>query len=348
MMNTEEGQWPIAEIAEAFGITGVQFKRIPSGLINTTFKMVANDGKEYILQAINTKVFASPQILTHNYLKIEAGAKPAFRIPQLWPTVHGHWYYEHPKHHTVWRCFTFVPHSFSPPVVERPEAAYQVAHCFGKLTAILAQNGVQLAVVLPQFHNLSYRMEQLQKAIRQADATLLTAAADCLQAAEKYAWLEQYYQKWAADAAAYPPRILHHDCKISNMLFSTQTQHVICPIDFDTTQSGLFYSDIGDMIRSMVPSHDENESDIAGVFLKYDYLQAIREGYLAATHTMWTQSELEALPLSGQVIVYMQAIRFLTDYLSGSVYYTIDYPQHNLVRAANQFRVLELLAKSQR
>jgi hypothetical protein len=31
-----------------------------------------------------------------------------------------------------------------------------------------------------------------------------------------------------------------------------------------------------------------------------------------------------------------QALRFLTDWLAGDVYYKISSPQHNLVRAQNQ------------
>ena len=347
MMNTEEPQLPIFEIAEAFGITAVKLDQIPSGLINTTFKIVSIEGMEYILQAINTNVFSAPDLLTQNYLAIEKGLTPTFHIPELRQTVKGDGGYTYTKNGKVWRCFTFMAHSYSPSLVEEPNAAYEVANCFGKFTATLTHNKVQVEDVLPDFHNLCYRMMQLQEAIRNATTDLLAAAADCIQAAEKYSWLQKQYQIWAADTSAYPQRILHHDCKISNILFSAQSKKVICPIDFDTTQPGIFFSDIGDMIRSMVPSHDENESDIAAVSLRHDYWEAIRQGYLDATHFIWTKAELEALSSSGQVIVYMQAIRFLTDFLNGSVYYTIAYPQHNLVRASNQFRVLELLVKSQ-
>jgi len=41
----------------------------------------------------------------------------------------------------------------------------------------------------------------------------------------------------------------------------------------------------------------------------------------------------------------MQALRFLTDYLSGDVYYKTKYPAHNLMRAINQKVVLQKLLK---
>jgi hypothetical protein len=42
-------------------------------------------------------------------------------------------------------------------------------------------------------------------------------------------------------------------------------------------------------------------------------------------------------------MLYMQAIRFLADYLSNDTYYKIDYPEQNFNRAANQISLLEKL-----
>ncbi len=41
-----------------------------------------------------------------------------------------------------------------------------------------------------------------------------------------------------------------------------------------------------------------------------------------------------------KIIVFEQAIRFLTDYLAGDVYYKVEYELHNLNRAKNQFTLL--------
>ena len=35
------------------------------------------------------------------------------------------------------------------------------------------------------------------------------------------------------------------------------------------------------------------------------------------------------------------AVRFLTDYLNGDVYYHIAYPEHNIVRARNQIQLMK-------
>ena len=42
-------------------------------------------------------------------------------------------------------------------------------------------------------------------------------------------------------------------------------------------------------------------------------------------------------------MIYMQAIRFITDYLNDDVYYGAQYPDHNLLRAKNQMVLLQRL-----
>ena len=141
----------------------------------------------------------------------------------------------------------------------------------------------------------------------------------------------------------YPLHILHHDCKIANILFDENTNEIFSPIDLDTTQPGLFFSDIGDMFRSMTPSISEGEADIQSMVLREDFYQAIRDGYLSAMSQYLTKDELESIDLSGKLIVYMQALRFLTDYLNNDIYYQIEYSEQNKDRAANQFCLLSLL-----
>ena len=43
------------------------------------------------------------------------------------------------------------------------------------------------------------------------------------------------------------------------------------------------------------------------------------------------------------MMIYMQAIRFLTDYFNYDKYYKINYTEQNLVRAKNQMYLLKAL-----
>jgi len=55
--------------------------------------------------------------------------------------------------------------------------------------------------------------------------------------------------------------------------------------------------------------------------------------------------ELELLPFGAKTMIFIMALRFLTDYLNGDLYYKIKYPEHNLNRAKNQFKLLESMSR---
>ena len=42
-------------------------------------------------------------------------------------------------------------------------------------------------------------------------------------------------------------------------------------------------------------------------------------------------------------MIYMQALRYMADYLNGDTYYRIGYPEQNFDRAKNQFILLNKL-----
>jgi hypothetical protein len=58
-----------------------------------------------------------------------------------------------------------------------------------------------------------------------------------------------------------------------------------------------------------------------------------------------TLLELKYLPLAAKTMIFIMALRFLTDYLNGDVYYKTKYPEHNLDRAKNQFKLLQSLSQ---
>ena len=50
---------------------------------------------------------------------------------------------------------------------------------------------------------------------------------------------------------------------------------------------------------------------------------------------------------AGKFMIYMQALRFLTDYLNDDVYYGSKYEGHNFMRAKNQVVLLEQLMEQE-
>ncbi len=97
---------------------------------------------------------------------------------------------------------------------------------------------------------------------------------------------------------------------------------------------GTILSDFGDMVRTFVP--DCSEDSARTPKLRLDVLEALKRGFLIETADFLTETERENLMLAGAWMAGEQALRFLTDWLAGDVYYKIKSPQHNLRRAQNQ------------
>ena len=136
---------------------------------------------------------------------------------------------------------------------------------------------------------------------------------------------------------------MHHDAKISNILFSEETGQVICPVDLDTCMPGYFFSDLGDMIRSMACSEDESSSNFSEINIRKDFYESIVDGYMEVMQKLLTDSEKKFIHYSGLLMTYMQALRFLSDYLNGDMYYRTTYTEQNFDRAKNQLTLLQRL-----
>ena len=60
-----------------------------------------------------------------------------------------------------------------------------------------------------------------------------------------------------------------------------------------------------------------------------------------STPASWmTPDEMNLLDIGARWVTWMQALRFLADYLLGDLYYPTQYPEHNLIRARNQLQLL--------
>lgn len=315
---------------------------ISSGLINATYK-VEKEGKGFLLQKINTSIFNRPEAIQGNYKKIRDHLiqNNSFQLPCIIHTQQGSLLYN--SDGDAWRCFEFIPNTYSPATAATADQAYTVAHSFGQFSANLSGlSSTELSVILPRFHDVAYRFDQFEEAIKN-NADRSEEVADLIKLAYSKKYLLLYFETLLEFPDYYPQRIMHHDCKISNILFDSSTNNVVCPIDLDTTQPGFFFSDIGDMIRSMVPSVSENEPDVDKVEVRMDFYKAIIAGYEEAMHQSLTAFEQKSLGKAALLVIYMQALRFLTDYLAGNVYYKVDYEEQNKHRTRNQLQLLSLL-----
>lgn len=138
-----------------------------------------------------------------------------------------------------------------------------------------------------------------------------------------------------------PKRVCHCDTKVNNMLFDEETGDILCVIDLDTVMPSFIFSDYGDFLRTGANTGEEDDKNLDNVEFDMDIFKAFTEGYLESAKSFLTEIEIKNLPYAAALFPYMQAVRFLWDYINGDTYYKIKYPEHNLVRTRAQMKLLE-------
>lgn len=323
-------------------------KPLTSGWINQTYLVKTTDPEEndYVLQRINHLIFTDIEMLQHNIevvtnhirQKLEAQHEQDIdrKVLRFLPATDGKTYYFDGE--SYWRVSVFIPRSETLEAVT-PESSYLVGLKFGEFQAMLADVPQQLGETIPDFHNMEFRMKQLREAVAANAAGRLHEVQDLVDAIEKDAdemcCAEQLYRD-----GKLPKRICHCDTKVSNMLFDEKGE-VLCVIDLDTTMPSFIFSDFGDFLRSAANTGKEDEQDLNNVRFNMEIFKAFAKGYIQSARTFLTPIEIEHLPYAATLFPYMQAVRFLADYINGDTYYRTTYDGQNLVRTKAQYKLYQ-------
>lgn len=332
-------------ICGAYGWSDIKLEPVHSGLINTTFKVSAGN-RSYLLQQVNTKVFKHPKQIDENITLI--GSHLAEKAPGYLFTV--------PIktrdglsllkiEDACYRVFDWIEGSHTLDVVQTGEQAYEAARQFGLFTSLLKDfDANRLHSSLPDFHNLSLRYRQFETALRNGNTVRADESKDCISYLQSQIKIVDRYEAFSKNLDA-KKRVTHHDTKISNVLFD-ERERGICIIDLDTVMPGYFLSDVGDMFRTYVCPVSEEEKDLNRISVRNDIMRSVEHGYLLTMGAELSIFEKDHLYFAGEMLIYMQALRFLTDYLNNDIYYGISYPANNLTRAVNQSRLLSLFQEA--
>ena len=318
-----------------------------TGLINRTFK-ISYAGKEYILQQINQDVFEKPALIAENtdvlaaYLSLHF---PEYLFIQSLPALDGK-SFVYSETQGYFRLSAFVAGSHTYDVVQATRLAYEAAAQFGKFTKLLAGFPANsLHTTLPDFHNLTLRYHQFETALAQGNNIRIEEAKESIATIRAYRHIQEHYEQ-IRNHPDFKTRVTHHDTKISNVLFDKDDKG-LCVIDLDTVMPGYFISDLGDMLRTYLSPVSEEEQDFSRISIREEYFQAIVQGYLGEMKNELTEAEISHVVYAGKFMIYMQAIRFLTDHLNNDSYYGARYEGHNLVRANNQITLLQRLTEKE-
>ncbi|MVZ66930.1 phosphotransferase [Sphingobacterium sp. DK4209] len=341
--------------AEKFNIKGNIISSVPfgSGHINDTFKIITDSDttEQYLLQRINHHVFRNVDGLMANIEKVcnhlkkklaHLGDKEVLkRTMTLIPTLDGKHYYED-NNGDFWRIFILIPDTRSYDILETTDQAFSGGLAFGQFQKQLSDlDPTTIVEVLPNFHNIEFRMNNLREAIAKDAASRVAEVQDLLD----YIFEREGKMRTVLElgrANRLPLRITHNDTKFNNVLLDANDQ-VQCVIDLDTVMPGYVAYDFGDAIRTIINSAAEDEADVSKIVLNIPLFAAFTAGYLSEAKEFLTKTEAESLIHGVHLLPYMQAVRFLTDYIDGDTYYKIAYPEHNLVRTKAQLKLVQEL-----
>lgn len=340
------------DIVSRFATEGTvaDIRPLGNGLINDTYKVSTKeaDAPDYVLQRVNTTVFTDVDMLMDNIAAVTRHIRKKLEAANVtdidrkvlrFIAADGGKLYHREADGTVWRMMVFIPNAKTYEAVT-PEYSYFAGNAFGHFEDMLVDIPEKLGEVIPDFHNMEFRMKQLREVIEKNPAGRVgeDAVKQLLDLIGKDAE-EMCKAERMGREGKLPKRVCHCDTKVNNMMFD-EKGHVLCVIDLDTAMPSFVFSDYGDFLRSAANTTAEDDPDMSHVAFNEEIFKAFTRGYIEGARFL-TPVETENLPYAVALFPFMQSVRFLWDYLSGDHYWKCKYPQHNLDRARNQMRLYQ-------
>ena len=310
---------------------------IENGLINSTYLVETADNK-YILQKINIQIFKNPNGIQNNHLKInEVLEKSNYskKTVKLIPTLSNDLLLE--QNNEAWRMLEYLENSLTFLKPSSTEIAFEATKCLSEFYKIINQEEIILEETLPDFINFQKRINDFKTSLIQESERKKTAESEINFILEHLSLPEKWIDLERKNLL--PLKTIHADPKISNILFNKENK-AIAVIDLDTMMNGTILYDFGEMIRSYTNITDEDDGSAKDNFNAETYA-AVKEGFLFYLKDTLSPIELENLDYAAQLIIYIQAVRFLTDYLNYDRYYSVKYDLQNLDRTRNQINLLK-------
>lgn len=329
-----------------YDFTEVEIVVLGNGHINNTYKLTTPDC-EFVLQQINHVVFPKTVELSRNAQKINLHLKQQktighypLAVPQQLLSKTGKTYCKVGANY--WRLMEFISNSYTLEEVESPEQAALVANAFAEFSCTLSDFPVEeLAIIIEDFHDISYRMRQLKAAVENDMQSRLSSC----HASVDFCFAQQSFISHVTDISKkLPLHVTHNDTKINNLLF-TEDNTPCAVIDLDTCMPGLLMHDFGDMVRTCCSNLAEDDSNINEMVIKLDIFEALIQNYQNTFANKITALEKGSLIVGAKLLPFIIGTRFLTDYLNGDTYFQVSREKHNLDRANNQFQLFRLLCE---
>lgn len=304
-----------------------------AGLINDTF-LVTTQRDDYVVQRINRSVFGDPRSLMQNVATVSAHLAGRF-VPELVAARSGGWIV--PDADDTWRAWCRVAGGDAC-VDPTPIRAASAGHLLGSFHAGLADLAPScLTETIPDFHDPTRRLELLRAAVAADPFGRVAGVTAEIDRALGQAALAELAEQLVASL---PPRVAHNDAQLANVLF--RGDEAVCLVDLDTVMPTAWFWDVGDLLRTASTHAAEDDPDPRLHVVDPRLVRAILDGYRAGAAPALTagSEEDDAIEMGGALITYEQALRFLTDFIMGDVYYRTTRPDQNRDRARAQLALL--------
>ncbi len=320
---------------------------IGRGNINDTYltqTLIENGEREYIFQRVNHFVFAEPQKIAENVIKVTEHIENKLKSRGVTDVRrHVMHYYRKPdgsyfhitENGDYWRVLSCIYNAHS---VDHADIAHlrSTGVAFGEFQNLLSDFPSEtLYTTIPDFHNTKKRFADLRLAAEKNIANRLDSVKteyDYLLSMENEAVKLCEMQ----EKGMLPSRVVHNDTKCNNVMFDNATGEHLAVIDLDTVMQGLVATDFGDAVRFAANPGGEDNEDLSRVYLDLDYFSAFAEGFVPQIIGKVTDEEIKTLPDGVLSITLELAARFLTDYLNGDKYFKCKKINHNLFRTRAQ------------
>lgn len=324
------------------------------GIINQTW-LATTDTARFILQRINPQVFPQPQRLISNLVTLLAhvqqqkntGHPPLLKFPKLLTSRDGK-----PcvidTDGSTWRALSFIENTRTLSAITTDTEAQQVGYALGQFhRQVHDLDPRSLHDTLPGFHSAPDYFKHYQQLISTQTRPNNPKLSQCqhfvAQRQDCFAVLEQAKQQGFLRT-----RPIHGDPKLANILFDHTSGQAVALIDLDTVMPGLIHYDIGDCLRSCcntAKQADYNASQPAE--FDFDLCKLILTRYLSETQIFLSTDDYQYLYDAIHLIPLELGLRYLSDYLAGNRYFSVDTPDQNLHRAIQQFELTASIERQQ-
>lgn len=323
---------PPAAVLAAWDIDGDSVRPLGAGLINRTFLAATTRGEPRVVQQLNP-IF--PPEVNSDIERVTAHlAQRGVPTPRLVPTVEGARWVRGDDEGGPWRALTYVA-GRSLDVLGSPAQAAAAGKFLGRFHRALDDYDHAFASRRPPIHDLGRHLAALETALEvhtgHRDYDRVAPLAEAIFAAARS----------LDPLPATPPRVVHGDPKINNVLFRRDADEALCLVDLDTLGRMGLPLELGDALRSWCnPAGEDRPQGIFSVAL----FSAAVSGYARATAGWVRADEVAGIVAATASIQVELAARFCADALNER-YFGWDrrrFPtrgDHNRVRAEGQLAI---------